>query len=41
MEKLTPKKGTSAGGNMVKIKGKHFEEVTAVYFGFVEGTIKR
>lgn len=40
VEKLTPKKGTSAGGNVVKIKGKHFEDVTAVYFGFVEGTLK-
>ena len=41
VEKLKKPKGSSAGGETVKIIGKHFEEVSAVYFGFVEATIKQ
>ncbi|HTY96123.1 MAG TPA: IPT/TIG domain-containing protein [Solirubrobacteraceae bacterium] len=40
VEKLKKPKGSSAGGETVKIIGKHFEEVSAVYFGFTEATIK-
>ncbi len=41
VNKVTPKKATAAGGNVVKINGDFFEEVTAVDFGFAEGTIDK
>ena len=37
--KLSPPKGASSGGNHVKIKGKHFEHIVAVYFGPNEAEI--
>ena len=39
VNKVKPKHGTSAGGNKVIVQGRHFEEVTAVDFGFAAGTI--
>ena len=41
VEKLRKPKGSSAGGETVRIIGQHFEEVSAVYFGFVQATIKQ
>ena len=41
IKKLSPKKGTTAGGTQVTITGTNFTGVTAVKFGSIDGTIDR